>query len=243
MMGTAVDEFWRRLLDVWLPAYCNNPTRMYSQEGFKSDRSILSETDATNFPRAVDQKVVSMDSGGRFKMPRSNATEVLFWEHEKSITPRPITLWLEPVITIAAAAKLHLEHGWPLDCIGMQSVDYAFDLIAFLPGRPDHEYIAGEVKPTAGQLTSMVTKMRGCCSEGNHTHCLESSARRNAHRKWLGLARCRAPLFWAIGPAGNQEVFQVIYSDERPIELTETFESALGFPSPEELMRQISTLV
>ncbi len=171
-----------------------------------------------------------MDSGGRFRMPRSNAMEVLFWEHEKSITPRPITLWLEPVITIAAAARLHLDFGWPLDCIGMQSVDYAFDLIAFIPDRPEHEYIAGEVKPTAGQLRSMVKKMRGCCLEGAHSHCLDSAARRNAHRKWLGLARCHAPFFWAIGPAGQQEVFQVIYGENRPIELADTLESALGFP-------------
>ena len=76
-------------------------------------------------------------------MPQSKTHEVIFWEHSTLITPRPITLWLEPVITIAAVARLHLDYGWPVDCLGMQSEDSAFDVMAFKPDDLKNEHIAG----------------------------------------------------------------------------------------------------
>ena len=175
--------------------------------------------DAQNFMRAIDQQIVTIDSGGRFTMPQSRATEVIFWEHERHMVPRKITLWLEPVITIATVARLHLDYGWPLDCLGMQSRDFAFDVTTFLPGETEHEFIAGEVKKTNAELDALIRHLNRCCTEGDHDDCLKSSTRRNAHKKWLGLTRSHAHLFWAIGPGGNGHVFEVGYSEGRAVSL------------------------
>jgi hypothetical protein len=223
----AQQEFWRRLGEEWLPAYCNDPKRQYATEGFRAGSKTVSEQDARDFLRAIDQKVVSVDSGGRFRMPQSKAHEVIFWEHSTAISPRPVTLWLEPVITIAAVARLHLDYGWPVEYLGMQSADSAFDLMAFKPPNFDNEYIAGEVKDSAAQLDRLLAHMNQCCAKDD-PECSARKTRKNAHRKVAGLKRCRAPVFWALGPDCDSRVFEVAYGDDGRIAL---------HPSPEENLR------
>lgn len=225
----AQQEFWRRLESEWLLAYCNDPDRQYSLDGFVRDRTIVGNRDAADFLRAVDHSIVTIEAGGRFRMPRSSTHEVLFWEHERDVSPRRLTLWLEPIITIAAVARLHLDYGWPLQCLGMQSRDSAFDVTAFLPRDLTNEFIAGEVKPTAKQLDTLLNRLHACCQRGKHDDCLASSTRRNAHKKWLGLQRCQAPIFWALGPDGDSRVFEVSHVAGLPAELLRTDESALQF--------------
>lgn len=224
----AQQEFWRRLREEWLPAYCNDPKRRYATEGFNASSKKVSEHDARDFLRAIDQKVVSVDGGGRFRMPRSKTHEVLFWEHSTLIVPRPITLWLEPVITIAAIARLHLDYGWPVDCLGMQSADSAFDLVGYDPPDFQDEHIAGEVKDNATQLDRLLAHMNQCSVEGN-SQCLAPKTRKNAHRKVVGLKRCRAPVFWALGPDCDSRVFAVAYGDDGRIALHPSLEENLRF--------------
>jgi hypothetical protein len=224
----ARQEFWRRLREEWLPAYCNDPKRRYAIEGFDAGSKTVSEQDARDFLRAIDQKVVSVDSGGRFRMPQSKTHEVLFWEHSTLISPRPITLWLEPIITIAAVSRLHLDFGWPIDCLGMQSADSAFDLTSFKPPDFENEYIAGEVKDSAKQLDRLLAHMNQCCAEGD-SECSAPKTRKNAHRKVVGLKRCRAPIFWAIGPGGDGRVFEVAYGDDGRIVLSQSLKENLHF--------------
>lgn len=64
-------EFWRRLKQEWLPAYCNDPARNYDVAGFRTEAKQISYVDARDFMRALDHNVVTVDSGGRFRMPRS----------------------------------------------------------------------------------------------------------------------------------------------------------------------------
>jgi hypothetical protein len=90
----------------------------------------VSSRDAQDFLRAIDHKVVTVESGGRFRVPQSKSHEVIFWEHSTLVSPRPKTLRLESIITIAAVARLHLDFGWPIESLGMQSEDWAFDFTA-----------------------------------------------------------------------------------------------------------------
>jgi hypothetical protein len=39
-------EFWRRLKEEWLPAYCNDPARRYDIAGFRADAKQLTDIDA-----------------------------------------------------------------------------------------------------------------------------------------------------------------------------------------------------
>lgn len=222
-------EFWRRLKEDWLPAYCNDPARNYDVAGFRPDTKQVSDIDARDFMRALDHNIVKVDSGGRFRMPRSSVNEVIFWEHPAKVSPRPISLWIEPVITVAAVARLHLDYGWPLGCLGMQSVDWAFDLIAFKPDDPEHEFIAGEVKATTSELNKFMVGLQECCAAGDHDCADANRARKNAHRKWLGLKRSRAAILWAIGPSSESRVFDVSYSQYSTMQLNAANEQRLFF--------------
>jgi hypothetical protein len=222
-------EFWRRLKQEWLPAYCNDPDRQYDVAGFRADAKQVTDIDARDFMRAIDQKIVSVDSGGRFRMPRSNVNEVIFWEHSAKISPRPISLWIEPIITIAAVARLHLDFGWPTECLGMQSKEWAFDLMAFTPNDLENEFIAGEVKASRKESDSFLAHLQECCTAGEHDCAEANLGRRNAHKKWRGLMRCRAPIFWAIGPGDDSRIFRVLYDDSCRISLSVTTDAALYF--------------
>ncbi len=116
-------------------------------------------------------------------------------------------------------ARLHLDYGWPIEAIGMQSSDWAFDVVAYDRNDLTTVCIAGEVKPTSNQLDTLVANMKSCFARGEHDDCLVTS-RKNAHRKVVGLQRCRAPLFWAIGPGGDSRVFEVAHSEDSSISLT-----------------------
>jgi len=167
--------------------------------------------------RALDHKIVTNNGGGRYRMPQSKATEVIFWELEKTIIPRPINLWLEPIITIAAMARLHLDYGWPIDCLGTQSKKYEFDIIAFKPDDLNNEYIAGEVKKSSVEIDRLLMYMKEICVDGSLDCQSIPAAKVNAHRKCLGLRRCRAPYFWALGPDNDSRLFKVEYHPDGKI--------------------------
>lgn len=222
-----ITEFSRRIAEEWLPAYCLDSKRKYDVRGYRPSSNTVRAVDARDFLRAIDNGLVTDLGGGRFSFPQSRATEVIFWEGAKAATPRPITIWLEPVITIAAIARLRFDYGWPLHCLGTQSEDWAFDIIAFRPSE-SHEYIAGEVKKTSKELDQLLAEMEISCING--TLGYEPSPKRiNAHKKWLGLCRCRAPIFWAVGPNGDSRVFKVTYTSRGPSALTRTTEDSLSF--------------
>ncbi len=210
-----IAEFKKRVLSDWLPIYCCDPKRGYQVEGFRPDSITISASDAHDFMRAIDHKIISDSGGGRYRMPQSNALEVIFWEHEKNISPRPITLWLEPIITIATIARLHLDYGWPIEYLGTQSSKWEFDVIAFKPPDTVNEYIAGEVKKTSKEIDKLISQMKeiGSCGLSQDDDVKES--KKNSYRKCVGLLRCRAPYFWAIGPDNDNRVFKVNYSDNR----------------------------
>jgi hypothetical protein len=137
-------------------------------------------------------------------------------------------MWIEPIITIAAIARLHLDYGWPVECLGMQSVAWSFDLMAFRPSDYANEYTAGEAKATSKELGKFLAHLNDCCAEGEHDCSAAKLGRRNAHKKWLGLNRCRAPIFWALGPGSDSRVFNVTHRDDIPIALNQTSEEKLG---------------
>jgi hypothetical protein len=133
---------------------------------------------------------------------------------------------VEPVITIAAAARLHFDYGWPQDCIGTQSKKWEFDLFTVRPEKNDIEYLAAEVKKSEKELDAMITIMALYC-DGKGSIASIPPAHLNAYKKCLGLLRCRAPLFWAVGPGKRTRIFKVSYSDDCIVSFVETGEHQL----------------
>ena len=106
---------------------------------------------------------------------------------------RPLTMWVEPVITIGAAARLHDEFGWPKPLIQVQSRERsAFDLVAYdASGR---SRIAAVVKKTDREVADAVEAMARYLSEASHDE--------------------DPPLLWALGPSGHGQVFRVERADD-----------------------------
>ncbi len=224
-----LEEFRRRLLDVWLPEYAHDPRRQYGVEGFRPTYR-LDAFDAEWFMTGLDSGLVRSDHGGRLRAPRSKVQEVIFWEcGPKAVRPRPINLALEPIITVATLARLHVQYGWPAGRLGMQSKDWAFDLVAYREDDGDTMAVAGEIKRTRREVDKLIEFMAVACRDGETDAEPADSRAVNAYRKWQALGRCQAPLFWAVGPGGLGRLFAIDYRGGVAVSMNEIAEDALRF--------------
>ena len=203
--------FEDRILNDLLPEFCNDPGRRYDIAGFRNSSYEVNDIDADNFLKGLEAGLVKL-VGRLYRAPRSHAGEQFFWEHEKGLKPRPITLWMEPIITVATLWKLHFELGWPKNSLGTQSIDGAFDVTTYVDANLPNEYIACEVKKTTKEMDNLLITMRKFAIlpvDGN-----VSDREKNAYRKVMALRNRQAPFFWAVGPGGNSIAFKLAYSDE-----------------------------
>jgi hypothetical protein len=222
-------EFMRRLEEEWLRAYCNDPKRQYPLEGFRIGKDALTDKDAEDFMRALDHGVASIGDRQRLRMTHGHASETLFWEGERNVSPRPISLWLESVITVAVGARLHLDYDWPVDSLGMQSKDSAFDVMAFREPDFVNEYVAVEVKKTSREVDNLIENLSKCCAGDHDPSCYSKGKRLNAHRKWTALQARHPHLFWAVGPHPVSKLFEVLVTAEDNIRLQAVSTARLHF--------------
>jgi hypothetical protein len=196
-------DFASRVIGQWLPTYCE--ARGYGIAGFKAASIVVDEADARDCLLAIDTGVVVDQGGGRYRAARSAAIEVLFWEGAKTQIPRPITLWLEPVICFAALARLHTRFRWPKESLCSQPPGYAFDVAAYDPVS-ERPVILCEVKKTHSELERLRCDLE-TLSRGSGAAVLENSA-----RKWQALMQLQPNVLWLLGPGEKQHVFTIDYS-------------------------------
>ncbi len=208
-----LEPFKDRVLGDLLPKYCDDPSRGCGSSGFKPDWSKITLLDARDFLRALDANLVEHVGRGEYRAPRSSAKEVFFSPGWKKFTPRPFFLWIEPIITVAALARLHFEYGWPSEFLGTQSLDWAFDLVAY--NRPDlkNEHVACEVKKSTSELDRLVKLMLQFAANNVQCEASMSDLEKNAFRKLTALRKRKVPVFWALGPGGTNYVFQMLYGE------------------------------
>lgn len=143
-----------------LPVYCQDGKRRYDPAGFKPESIMVTPEDARDFMRDLDEPGLLRDIGGlRFVAARSSCFQNIFREGAKSKTPRTITLWIEPVITFAGLARLHLDLEWPKECLGTESKKWEFDLVAHWPPKSENEHVAVGVKKTVAELEELLMPM------------------------------------------------------------------------------------
>ena len=210
-MATELQRFAQQLHSSWLPGFCLDVERNFSPEGFKDSSIALSEFDARNFLRALESGVVRDTGGGRYKSIRSYAQEQIFWEGLKAVVPRPLTLWIEPVITIGTIARLRVDYGWPAEVLGMQSKDWAFDFVVYQSFTSTLEHIAGEVKKTAVQVDNLVADLYTYGETGASSPISDHPRHVNSFKKWQSLQRSRASLLWVVGPDNYTRLMEVRY--------------------------------
>jgi hypothetical protein len=224
-----LQAFKDRVLGDLLPEYCDDPSRGWGFTGFKPDWSKVSELDARDFLRALDAKLVQHVGRGQYRAPRSGAKEQFFWEGERNITPRPVSLWIEPIITVAGLARLHFEHGWPSEFLGTQSPDYAFDLVAYNRSDLVNEHIACEIKKSTSELDRLVKLMQQFAANNVQSERSMSRSEINAFRKLKALRDRKAAVFWALGPGRTSYVFRMFYGDGGLVTLNPSSEHNLCY--------------
>lgn len=223
-MDPHLQEFTHRLQSDWLPAYCKDAKRQYDRAGFKPASVKVTPEDARDFLRALDaEPQLVWDLGGcRFRAHRSACFQNIFWEGPKAVTPRSITLSMEPVITIAWLARLHLDFGWPKECLGTESKKWEFDLVAHRPHSDENEYLAGEIKKTRAELEEMLNHLRmSCDGPADRDQTGMTRLQKNAHKKYLSLVRRRVRYFLAASPGGLGRLFEVNHEPHDALRLNE----------------------
>ena len=225
----ALKAFEDRILTDLLPTFCDDPTRAWGSDGFRRDWERVSEADAEDFLRGIDNGLVKHVKRGQYRAPRSCASEQFFWEGPKSVEPRPITLWIEPIITVAVLARLHFDLGWPKDLLGTQSSDWAFDVTAFLPPHFTNEHIACEVKKTTAELDQLLTLMESFGATPDAEQPAKAKEL-NAFRKVRALRNRKPPVFWAVGPNRSSYVFDVLYGSNEQVILSPASPNSLVYP-------------
>jgi hypothetical protein len=211
-----------------IPEFCGDSDRRCETSDFRGDSVRISAQDASYFVMAWEAGLIEHQGRGLYRAAGSAASEQFFWTGPRASEPRWFSLWIEPVITVAALARLHFDFGWPKHLIGTQSVDWAFDVVTFLPGQAN-EFIAGEVKKTRSEVDHLIRLM----AEFGRNPRMEvptSGKARNAYKKVAGLRARRAPMFWAIGPDGLSKAYRVRYHQRDVVELVPADDRALRFP-------------
>lgn len=201
-----LDQFESRLFTEWLEPFCT--ARGFTSEGFvRSSLDKLCSHDAQDFMYALDHGLVTHKQG-TFYTVLSKAKEQIFWEGAKDSQPRSITLWLEPIITIAGLARLHRDFGWAASRIGLQSSTWAFDLVGY---REDlrNELLVCEVKKTTSEVEKLIGFMLKHANAEASVESTLKGAELNAFRKALALRQSTSTVFWALGPNRYSRVFQV----------------------------------
>lgn len=228
LMTDSLQRFEKLLYNHLIPEFCEDASRLVSSDSFRKESQRIGQLDAEYFLKAWNNHLVKHRGRGLYRTSRSCASEQFFWTGKKvSEGERAFTLWLEPVITVGGLARLHFDWGWPEELIGTQSSDWAFDLVAYLPGC-DSEIIAGEVKKTRKEIDELIELMNGFCKSSGDMEGL-SAKERNALRKVAGLRRSSARVFWALGPDGYSRSFIVSYSENEEIHLQERADSILDY--------------
>lgn len=222
-----MDEFRKRLREAWLIPFCSR--HGYSDAGFVGESvDKLDPIDATDFLAAIDDELV-VHENGIFRAPCSKATEQIFWQWGTKQIPVKISLWREPIITMAGLARLHRKFGWPRSQLGMQSKSWAFDLVAYSPDQSE-ELIACEVKKSWTEVEKLISLMQKHKSSSVESISRVSGSERNALKKVFGLRLSKPPVFWALGPNGQSLVFRMKYDSIGGVDFNLAGEQALLYP-------------
>ena len=227
-MPNAIAEFESILNQNLLPDFCGDPQRRCEVANFVSKSNRVTERDARDFVAAWNAGLMEHQGRGLYRAAKSAASEQFFWEGRNVPGPRSYTLWMEPVITVAALGRLHHVHKWPRHLIGTQSVDWAFDLVATLPAGQS-EHIAGEVKKSVKEVEQLVELMLHFARTPD-AEVPSAGKPRNAHKKVAALRARQAPIFWAVGPDMFSRIFQVVYHPDGSLDLEPTTDDILRFP-------------
>ena len=226
--GEYQQKFDRLLREHLIPEFCSDPNRRMQPSGFVPPAKTIAERDCHRFMVAWQAGLIKHVGRGQYRAPMSSAHEQFFNSGLKTVVDRFFYLSIEPIITVGGLARLHFDHGWPLELLGMQSKGDTFDLVAYLePNGPVH--IACEVKKSDTEVDTLISLMNEYGRDWK-TEAPTAKLRKNAWKKMAVLRSEPIPTFWVLGPAGRSHVFNVKRGDDE-LELIAVADSTLKFQS------------
>jgi hypothetical protein len=228
-MPDVISSFTERLFGEWLPSFCDAPHRKdYRVEGFRAESlRPLTRFDAFWFLTAVDAGLVT-ESQGFLLAPANRAREQLFWSGSKAVAPRSFTLWMEPIITIGALARLNKLHGWPAGQLGTQfGRSWAMDLVVFDEAL-DRPIIVGEIKKSVAEVKKLLRLMSLYAAEDAMPTEPTRQIERNAYRKVTAIREAWPDVLWVVGPAGHDHVLRIRRTEAARFVLVEEGEGGLA---------------
>ena len=219
-MEDTAQRFKNLLEQTLIPDFCSKSARNMTPSGFRPPLIPLSEIDMIDFLRGWDEQLFRPTGNGLYQAPRSGASEQFFWSGRKANTPRTFTLWLEPIITLAAIARMHLDFGCPKELIESQSKPkWAFDVVGYESKSDQNPLIACEVKKSRKEIDVLINYMQLFGREPSLSSKLLKGYKKNALMKVNALRDRKLGIFWAAGPGRYEKVFSIQYSEQGVIEL------------------------
>lgn len=169
--------------------------------------------DAKHFRRAAECGLVEMIRNGSSHTLSDQVTSVssqMRPDHNYSI---PVVQTVECVIAVAVMARLHLDFGWPRECLACHSDGASFSVTASVLPKSNSVHIGCYVRKSVDELARLVASMmilgRGIPLPSK----VASDEKNTAQRLLQDYRRDYVPLFWAIGPAGAGSLYQISYSN------------------------------
>lgn len=207
---TEIVNFRKMLYSDWLPSFCDARSPEFNVAGFVEDSlTKVSDFDAKWFLYAMESGLV-IEKDGFFTAPMSKAKEQIFWEGNRGESIRKLFLWAEPVITIGACGRLVSEFGWPNELIGAQSKKpWPFDLVCY-GNMSKKEVVVCEVKKQTKEIDALLKHMTSFCGQPPLEGEPENKVEQNAYRKIVGIRKSWPRWFWALGPNGYSELFEIV---------------------------------
>lgn len=236
-MSSTTESFHTVLYEHLIPDFCSRASRNMTPASFDKKSIKLSKTDMDDFVRSWNANILMSLGEGLYRGHKSGASEQFFWSGRKNKTPRTYTLSIEPIITVAALARLHLDYGWPANLIGTQSSDgWAFDAIAYLNEKDLIETIACEVKKTTNEVDTLISAMKSFAQNPDRAENGLKGASLNAFRKLQALRLRKPKIFWALGPNRYETIFKPSYYPDGTIDLVAVSADQLNFQSCKSLL-------
>lgn len=229
-MSSITESFHTVLYQHLIPDFCSRASRNMTPDSFDKKSLKLSESDMRDFVRLWNANILIPLGEGLYRGSKSSASEQFFWSGNKKQSPRPFTLWIEPIITVAALARLHFDYGWYSNLIGTQSDDgWAFDAIAYSSEEDLIETVACEVKKTTVEIDNLIKFMKSFARQPDLTDEGLKGASLNAFRKLHALRTRRPKIFWALGPDRYEMVFKPSYYSDGTIDFVVVSADQLNF--------------
>jgi hypothetical protein len=219
-MEDVTSRFRRLLEQTLIPDFCSKSARNMNPSDFRDKNlSLLSKIDMDDFLRGWEAQILKPTGGGLYKTDQGGASEQFFWSGRKANAPRTFTLWIEPIISLAVLALMHLDLGWPKTLVDTQSErDWAFDIFGCKSESNRSMFIACEVKKSRKEVDALISDMQSFGRQPSLSSEFLKGSKRNAFRKVKALRKHKPHIFWAVGPGRYEKVFSVQSSEDDVIE-------------------------